>query len=199
MENASKALIMAGEILIALLIIALLVFGFTKISNLSETEQGTIEAEQLAAFNKQYESYNRKLLRGVDVISLINKAIDNNIKYENEESYKITIKFELVYDLQPYILVNEWNSEKRRYEKVVKIDDKVSNMSLQKNKTYVISKKDDNAYKILFDRNLTHEETFNDFKRRIFDCTNVSYNDLGRVNQMTFKERKQDLTQGVIE
>lgn len=199
MENASKALIMAAEILIALLIIALLVFGFTQLSNLSKTKQGTIDSEQLAEFNKQYESYNRKLIRGVDVISLINRAIDNNKKYDNEELYNITIQFELIEDLKPYIIVNEWNKEKRRYEKVVKIDETVSNMSLKKDKQYIISKKEDDPYKILFDRNLTHEETFNDFKRRIFDCTNVSYNDLGRVSQMCFKERKQDLTQGVIE
>lgn len=186
MENASKALIMAGEILIALLIIALLVFGFTKISNLSETEQGTIEAEQLAAFNKQYESYNRKLLRGVDVISLINKAIDNNKKYDNEELYKITIKFELREKLVAY--------EKEKYT-----DDKglTAYRYVAKSRDsldagyHTISKDSDTPYVTLMDRTKTDEETFNNFKRRIFDCIDVKYNKLGRVCEMTFKERKE--------
>ncbi len=49
-------------------------------------------------FNKEYESYNRKLLRGVDVISAMNRAIDNNAKYTteqgyDEEYYKIDVEF----------------------------------------------------------------------------------------------------------
>ena len=93
MENASKALIMAGEILIAVLIITLLIYGYTNINQLTMQEKKEAEAQQLQAFNSEYESYNKKLLRGVDVVSVINKAINNNYKYENEEYYNITIEF----------------------------------------------------------------------------------------------------------
>lgn len=97
MENASKALIMAGEILIGILILGLLVYGYNNLSYFSKEQETETEKKQLAAFNMEYESYNRKLLRGVDVISLMNKAISNNEKYkDNLEYYGIDITFEMV-------------------------------------------------------------------------------------------------------
>lgn len=206
MENASKALIMAGEILIALLIIAVLVYGYTNIRNLSKTEEDSVQVEQLATFNKVYESYHRKLLRGVDVISLINRAIDNNIKYDYAKYYTITIKFRLEDDLQAYVIKKVWNEDKKMYENKGQIDEKIdSSLSLKKNpieggkKPYSVSKSSDEAYETLFNRDKTSIETFNDFKRRIFDCSDIKYNEIGRVCEITFTERKQDLTQGIIE
>ncbi|MBO5478576.1 MAG: hypothetical protein J6A04_02520 [Clostridia bacterium] len=100
MENASKALLMAGGVLIALLIIGLLIYSFGTMSGYFETENTKEQAEQLKAFNDQYEAYNRKLLRGTDVVSVINKVIDNNEKYGingyNEPNYIIQVEFELI-------------------------------------------------------------------------------------------------------
>lgn len=99
MENASKALLMAGGILIALLIIAVLVYTFGTMSNFFKEQQTEEEIEQLTAFNNQYEAYNRKLLRGTDVVSVINKAISNNEKYGpngyNETNYLIQVEFQI--------------------------------------------------------------------------------------------------------
>lgn len=97
MENASKALIMAGEILIGILILGLLVYGYNNWSYFSDEQEKSKEIKQLAAFNREYESYNRRLLRGVEVISLMNKAISNNEKYkDNLGYYGIDITFEMV-------------------------------------------------------------------------------------------------------
>lgn len=96
MENASKALLIAGGILIALLIIALLVYSFGSMGGYFSSEEAKEEAEQLEAFNKQYEAYQRKLLRGTDVVSVINKMLDNNKKYENiEPNYIMTVSLEI--------------------------------------------------------------------------------------------------------
>lgn len=99
MENASKALLIAGGILIALLIIALLVYSFGSMSGYFSSEETKEEAEQLEAFNRQYEAYQRKLLRGTDVVSVINKVLDNNDKYGpngyNEPNYIIEVKIEI--------------------------------------------------------------------------------------------------------
>lgn len=93
MENASKALIMAGGMLIALMIMALMVNTYQKKQNLFNQQQTQIQTQQLIAFNKEFESYNKKLLRGVEVVSLINRAISNNVKYENDKNYEIKIDF----------------------------------------------------------------------------------------------------------
>lgn len=165
MENASKALIMAGEILIAMLIITLLVWGFGNITNLQEQEQNGEKVEQLAVFNKEYESYNRKLLRGVDVISVMNRAINNNNKYENDTYYVINIQFKM----------NE--------EMVFKKDGQTtSTIKFDTNKIYNID--DFNIIK-------SNNDAFTDFKRRIFDCKEIKYNETsGRINYMMFEERK---------
>lgn len=96
MENASKALLIAGGILIALLIIALLVYSFGSMSGYFSSEETKEEAEQLEAFNKQYEAYQRKLLRGTDVVSVINKVLDNNKKYKDTEpNYIMEVQIEI--------------------------------------------------------------------------------------------------------
>lgn len=105
MENASKALIMAGGVLIAILIISLFVYMFTSMSGVFQTQEDIKVVAEIEEYNKQYESYNRKLLRGTDIITLINKTISNNIKYQDEDTiaeYKVTITFTLKEDLAAY-------------------------------------------------------------------------------------------------
>lgn len=78
MENASKALIMAGSVLIALVIIGALVLMFNSLSNYQETDTQSTREQQVVDFNNQYETYNRKDVRGSDLYSLFNKVIDYN-------------------------------------------------------------------------------------------------------------------------
>lgn len=78
MENASKALIIAGSLLISLVIAGALVL---MISNLSAYQgsniQNTREA-QIQSFNQDFLSYNRKNVRGNEILTLINKVVDYN-------------------------------------------------------------------------------------------------------------------------
>ena len=61
MENATKALIISGSVLIALMIIGALLLMFNSLSSYQETNiQGTREA-QVIEFNNQYETYNHGL------------------------------------------------------------------------------------------------------------------------------------------
>ena len=80
MENASKALIIAGSVLIALMIIGALLLMFSNLSNYQGTDtQGTREA-QVVEFNNQFETYNRQDIRGSDMISLMNRVVDYNTR-----------------------------------------------------------------------------------------------------------------------
>ena len=60
MENASKALIIAGGFLIAILVISLLVTGWNKLTYFSKTQEEIQTVEQIIEFNKEFESYNMK-------------------------------------------------------------------------------------------------------------------------------------------
>lgn len=99
MENASKALLMAGGILIALLIISALVLMFNQISEYEKAQSSSEKNSQLVDFNKEYTQYTYDDIRGYELISVINKAIDFNKKnpIDNSIDYdkKITIKVTL--------------------------------------------------------------------------------------------------------
>ena len=82
MENASKALLMAGGILVAMLIIAVLVSGKATINSFQKTKLSEEEKEQIIIFNKQYTKYVGQYVYGTDVRTLINK-------YENDRLVKV--------------------------------------------------------------------------------------------------------------
>ena len=90
MENASKALIMAGSILFTILVVGMMMFFFSRYRELPQKQEEALETEQVAKFNQEYESYNKKKMYGVDVVTIWNKAINNNKSYTssiNEKDY----------------------------------------------------------------------------------------------------------------
>lgn len=90
MENASKALIMAGTILISLVIIGALIFMFKGITSYQRTSEKTTEETQIVNFNKEYTSFEKDLY-GSELLSLINKAIDYNNQHSSDGYKLITI------------------------------------------------------------------------------------------------------------
>lgn len=74
MENASKALLIAGGVLIAILIVSVLVVTLNIVNSNQRTREKALATEQLAEFNQKYEAYNKKALRGTDIITLKNMA-----------------------------------------------------------------------------------------------------------------------------
>lgn len=81
MENASKALLMAGGILIALLIISMLLLMITNIGDYQRTKDSGAKATQVAKFNRDFERYtDDNGIKGTDIVSLINKIADYNSK-----------------------------------------------------------------------------------------------------------------------
>lgn len=88
MENASKALIIAGGILISILIISLLVMFYDNIKDLMNIEHNEDISEQAVEFNKQYDVYYRDNLYGSDLLSIANKVNDYNKRQAEEQGYK---------------------------------------------------------------------------------------------------------------
>lgn len=95
MENASKALVIAGGILLSLLILSLLVLLLSSISSSKLTEEEKLAAKELEEFNNQWEAYNKKVLYGTDVLSVVNKAIDNNKTLTEGEKYYVNVVINL--------------------------------------------------------------------------------------------------------
>lgn len=96
MENASKALIIAGSVLIALVVISLLVMFYDNITETMNAKEKVDMTEQIVEFNKQYDVYYRNNLYGSDILSLSNKVKDYNEREAGAEGYQklnMTVEF----------------------------------------------------------------------------------------------------------
>ena len=98
MENASKALVMAGGILIALLVIGELLLMFNQVSDYQRSGTDLEKDQQLTDFNKEFTQFTYGDIKGYELISLVNKVIDYNGKSGTanyvDYSLKITVKIE---------------------------------------------------------------------------------------------------------
>jgi len=83
MENASKALIMAGAILLAILIISLGVMVFRNMSN-SVVNDTSLDKQTITAFNSKIQAYvgNNKTGSQVNTLRDIVISINNNAKVQ---------------------------------------------------------------------------------------------------------------------
>ena len=83
MENASKALLMAGGVLLGILILSLAVYLFSNFGGASSRIHDNIEENQTAQFNSQFTKYvGNENVTIYDVISMANLATENNKYYE---------------------------------------------------------------------------------------------------------------------
>lgn len=81
MENASKALLMAGGILIALLILGALVLLMTNLQTYQNANNDMTKNSQIAEFNNQFEPYNKNNLTLMELKSVYNKIESNNAQH----------------------------------------------------------------------------------------------------------------------
>ena len=88
MENATKALIIAGSILIAILLITFGVTTFNSTRGTTESVKGTMDATEIATFNNKFAGYVGKNLSAAKVRALVNIIISNN----STSSHKVNLK-----------------------------------------------------------------------------------------------------------
>lgn len=79
MENASKALIIAGGMLIAIMVASLFVYLFTSYGKYADDMYDKINRRQITQANNEYTKYEGAKDNTIyDVITVVNKAKDNN-------------------------------------------------------------------------------------------------------------------------
>ena len=179
-------------------------YVFQNISNYKKAEQDQEKLEQVTKFNREYESYEKTLVRGTELVSIINKAIANNKKYEDSDKiYDIDIQFKLKKPIKETVVTVAGGKKTKSEEKVTFGESKVYKLidnnrsdrinpdisefmnvgALKKEKSYkIINYKDIDNYQMLY-------SGFTDFKRKIFKCTGMKYsNTTGMVNLLEFEE-----------
>ena len=111
MENASKALIMAGSVLIAILVIGLLVFGYNQLSDLEQQKEDSEGDLKGTEYMKKFEQFNRTLY-GSELLSLANLQEDYNntadVLYEGYDRIEITVVTNGIVN-SPYFVAGTFN------------------------------------------------------------------------------------------
>ena len=103
MENASKALIMAGSILLSLLVIGTVVFLYNRLRDIEQTKVDSEYVTKLVEYGKKFEQYTRTL-HGQELLSLANLQEDYEKTQANTYGYtpievKVKIKRAISFNL----------------------------------------------------------------------------------------------------
>lgn len=99
MENASKAILIAGGVLMGVILLAALVMVFTSFGGVFEEQGEALTVEQLEKYNRQFNTFDRSLY-GSELLSLQNLLEDYNSRvlentdenYRRENEIKVTVK-----------------------------------------------------------------------------------------------------------
>lgn len=84
MENATKALLMAGGVLIAIIIISVIVITLQKTGNVTKTYDKTIDQEEITKFNVNFTKYVGKELTIHQLVTICNFAY-------NDETHRVKV------------------------------------------------------------------------------------------------------------
>ncbi len=129
MENASKALLIAGGILILIILVSLVLLVKGNISNYYASEEELKMTEDKTKFNEQFTRYNRNDVAGYELISLSNKIIDYNERLSSETSEGNDVKANPV-----KISIILWKDTNKR-------DEVMNLLSYDNNKFYLLKEK----------------------------------------------------------
>ena len=92
MENASKALIIAGAILLAILIISLGIMIYNQASGV--VNNNAVGEVDISTFNNKFPQYEGDRVRGAQVNALLQQIQSNNITYKadgNSRQVSVTV------------------------------------------------------------------------------------------------------------
>ena len=128
MENATRALTMAGGILIALMILGALFLMFNNLSSYQNQNDTSTKSTQIAEFNNQFEPYNKDNLTLMELHSVYNKVNSNNTK--NPE-YKIEMIYEFNSNHEDGNLKENFKSNFTAIEEAEKMNSKFSCINIE--------------------------------------------------------------------
>lgn len=78
MENASKALLIAGGMLILIILVSIVLLVKANVENYYASENELEMIADTTKFNEQFTRFNRNDVQGYELISLVNKVVDYN-------------------------------------------------------------------------------------------------------------------------
>lgn len=164
MENASRALIMAATILLALLLLSVFVYVFQVGASVDQTYDEKQATNQLNLFNSKFDVHQREDNNVIEAISIANLAysINEDVSYDMAKSVEVIIKAGNKYFIIPTVEIENPNFKRNKI------------LSLN-NINYTSSIVDDN---IIYTYNLA-DKTLNDLGIGNVEYTDSSYTPSG--------------------
>ena len=142
-------------VFIVLIFFMIITFILVKVSD------NNIKNNKILSYNAEFEKYYNKNFLGTDVLTLINKALDNNEKnYINKDENGFYIE-DNEYSLIIEIIFITTDKDGQTDEKTTRMET-LENAGLQK--------------------------FISNFGLTTFQCTNIEYNSQNRVKKMTLKQ-----------
>lgn len=94
MENASKALLMAGGMMIAIAVISVALYFYSSARGFANTSEDILSSSQIQSFNRFYTAYEKTNIRVVDALNILNRAIEDGLDTDMINSSNSNIKFQ---------------------------------------------------------------------------------------------------------
>ncbi len=222
MENASTALLMAGGILLAIIVISAFIYGYSSITNMAQSKADAELLEEINDFNKPLLAFNKTAMYGTDVISVLNLAISNNKIYKakaGEELY-VDISFKLTKDsIQDTVYEYTLDEQKATYNSALLTKDTslygASRFAFEINHEYSLSSNLEPITEFLRTASRSEETktiintkgaiatkytiTYSgiaDFKRKTFKCSRVEHDASGRIKALNFEQIQESVYGG---
>lgn len=172
MENASKALIMAGSILMSLLVIGSLVFMYNQLARVEQTKTDVDETGKMAEYSQKFENYNRTIY-GSELLSLANLQEDYNKTQAGEKGYtEVTVN-----------VTTEGIAGTTYFSSNIETLQEIANDRKNIERDISTETQGTEEYENL-------KKTYTEFKSKRFKCVNIEYDkNNGRVIKMEFIEQ----------
>ena len=193
MENASKALIMAGGILIAIILFSIFAILVGSGGEVSNTYDKKIQNDQLLTYNAGFEKYQRKsstseYLLASDIVTVINRAYDINKKGVEADYITISITvpdkegninqtYIFDYTTKPGDIGTTKTNHSMTIAEFLNIYSETEDIDEINTETYSYGKKTSSSD---IDKKINYKYKF--------ECTQIGYSSSnGKVNSMVFK------------
>ena len=127
MENASKALIMAGGVLIAILLLTLFSYLFSKMASDTSSVYDDLQKHEIDEFNQRFLNFEgRNDLTAQDVATLINLAQDSGKDARVSSKVKISLGGTDITSKDSNVWLKENGNSSTKYKCTVSIDPNTS-------------------------------------------------------------------------
>lgn len=190
MENASKALLIAAEILIGVIILTVMALLFSRMLELSDSYQAKQETQKVVMFNVEYQKYetldneDKAYLTSEEVVTLVNKVLSWNRSTEDpDEEIVLTVNDNDITVVEDVMTITPsdikdliaFMVKSKKFENVLGSLDEIE--SMRKN----------HKYDPISGESTEFQQYLQQFDETLFECHIEYKNDGGRVSDISIR------------